>query len=865
MRDHLLDEQTDLAVLTASIEEVMVEECAQYKESKGRWKHSSDIDAKQWERFIDVANAGASLKRECLAPLARVSANWNADKVQYYGWASRGWKFCKLLGTAAKRNPNWPEALIKLNQLILRKIIDGQPLKNCVNPIEQVDVEDLAAWHNKDTFVKKRRNGYTLTCDPISESQLPAGYAFDRYGLITCEETTTQSQPPIQADETHSVHQTESLESDVSMAAPTGLVSDNAIVDVIAASVPSTPHNAQTSGENTSSTPLTTPPQSPANTSLVEYPENTQLHSHAASPDITAMSKADTSQTPLRTSSRLLMQPSRMPVPSIGGVRPSTREGGIQSKKRKANAGQENNGICTCTDTVSPKLLSVIERLQQTNTRENADIAATYRAQRDALCPRHVRLYALWATTGILRSQQSRGGDSSSASNWPTSYTEDSSFPYQAPKRRRSSLPTQLSQSSSVIGERNSSDDGELIFVSVPEDNTEARPSHRIAADAQFRDQVLTQLEQKMARNKPCETWGELNVEGMHALLSRAKQPATTGTESEKEAYFLTSQEAERRLEAHAAIHGPIITENQQQFRWNSHKGRPIEQLFRRMGNPDRSISVQKSSLSLQQSSFMPMQLETVRDIFLENKISQDPLNVLDLRNPLPRSILPRFLMGEDCQLLNRIRDTILEGTTAERCSAPIAEWNRWKDDEDWVLLAQGGAQTLTHQDSCGKATWLTVQEGQVGFGWLSRPSEEEKRCWSADPNAFEGGRIRYIVLRPGQTIYFEAGTIHFVSRLEQDQTLLLGGHIMRWSRIGSWIRILLNQLKFPDSTNEDVLPSAPTYVEAVAQLLKEQIRLSQSDQLISEKVIAEFFSVKKASSSKSIRSGANTITAIRS
>lgn len=865
MRNDLLDEQTDLLVLTASMEEVMVEECAQYKESKGRWTCSSDADAKQWERFVDVANAGASLKKKCLAPLIKVGAFWHVDKVQYYGWASTGWKFCKLLGTAASRNPDWAEALVKLNQLILRRIVDGQPLRDCGNPLAQVDLIDLAAWQNKDTFVKKGRNGYTLTCDPISNSQLPAGYAFDRYGLIRSEEVAAQSQPTIQADETCSVHQPEPLESDVSMAAPTRLVPDNAMVDVITVSVPSTPPNAQTSGESASSTPLTTPPQSPSNISIVEHPENTQLTSHAASPDITALSEADTSQKPLRTSSRLRVQPNRKPVQSIGRVPPSTRKGGSQSQKRRASSGQETNCVCTCTDTVSPKLLSAIEHLQQTNTREDADIAAAYRAQRDALCPRHVKLYALWATTGILRSQQSRDGHPLSASKRPTSYTEDSSFPYQATKRRRLSLPTQLSQSSSVIRERNSSDDRELVFISVPEDKTEARPFHHIATDVHFRDQVMTQLEQKTAQNKLCKTWGELNAQGMHALLSRARQPATTGTESGKEAYFSTSEEAERRLEAHAALHGPIITENQQQFRWDSHKGRPIEQFFRRMGNSSRSVSVQRSSLSLQQPSFVPMRLGIVRDIFVENKISQDPLNVLDLRNPLPRSILPSFLMGEDCQLLSRIRDTILEGTTAERCSAPVAEWNRWRDDEDWALLAQGGAQTLTHQDACGKATWLTVQEGQVGFGWLSRPSEEEKRCWSSDPNAFEGGQIRFVVLRPGQTIYFEAGTIHFVFRLEQDQTLLLGGHIMRWSRIGAWIQIVLNQLRFPDATNEDLLPSAPAYVEAVAQLLMEQTRLSQSDQLVSEEVIAEFFRIKKASYLKSIRSGANTIIAIRS
>ncbi|KAF9733857.1 hypothetical protein PMIN04_013076 [Paraphaeosphaeria minitans] len=833
MRDNLLDEQADLSMLTASIEEVMSEECAQYKESKGRWASSSDTDAKQWERFIDVASAGASLKKIFLAPLIKAGAFWHADKVRYYGWASAGWKFCKLLGTAASRNPDWAEALVKLNRLILRRIVDGQPLRNCVNPLGQIDLIDLAAWQNKDAYVKKGRNGYTLTYDPISNSQLPAGYAFDRYGLIVCEEVASQSSPSIQAEETCSLHQTESLECDVSMAAPTGLVPDNAMVDVIAPSVPSTPPNAQTSGESTCSTPLTTPLQSPANPSLVESPEDMQLDSQAVSPDIAAPSKLDTFQTSLRASSRLRNQCDRTPVPLIGRVASSIRKG--NSQKRKANSRQENDCICICTDTVSPKLISAIERLQQTNNKEDADIAAMYKAHHDALCPKHVKLYALWATTGILRSQPSRDGDL---------------------------LPASLKILHFHIKPQN-----DVAYHSqhnsLSPDKSEARPFHQITTDAHFRDQVLTQLEQKTARNKPCKTWGELNAQGMHALLRRARQPATTGAESGKEALFSTSEEAERRLEPHTVLHGPIITENQQQFRWDSHKGRPIEQLFRRMGSSGRSVSVQRSSLSLQQPSFVPMRLGTVRDIFLENKISQDPLNVLDLRNPLPRSILPSFLMGEDCQLLRRIRDTILEGATAERCSAPVAEWNQWRDDEDWALLAQGGAPTLTHQDGCGKATWLTVQEGQVGFGWLSRPSEEEKRCWSSDPNAFEGGQIRYVVLRPGQTVYFEAGTIQFVFRLEQDQTLLLGGHIMRWSCVGSWIQIVLNQLRFPDATNEDLLPAAPAYVEAVAQLLVEQTRLSKSDQLVSVEVIAEFFRVKKASFSQLFRSSANTIIVI--
>jgi hypothetical protein len=77
------------------------------------------------------------------------------------------------------------------------------------------------------------------------------------------------------------------------------------------------------------------------------------------------------------------------------------------------------------------------------------------------------------------------------------------------------------------------------------------------------------------------------------------------------------------------------------------------------------------------------MRLGDLQSLFMQNNISNDSLNVLDLRNPLPRSILPHFLTGEDCQLLSRVRDTVLEGTTAERCTASVVEWNKWKDDED--------------------------------------------------------------------------------------------------------------------------------------------------------------------------------------
>lgn len=104
------------------------------------------------------------------------------------------------------------------------------------------------------------------------------------------------------------------------------------------------------------------------------------------------------------------------------------------------------------------------------------------------------------------------------------------------------------------------------------------------------------------------------------------------------------------------------------------------------------------------------------------------------------------------------------------------------------------------------------------------------------------------MVLRPGQTVYFEAGTIHFVFRLEQHQTLLVGGHVLRWSRIESWMEVVLAQLRFPNTTNEDLQPSVRAYVKAVAQLVSEQLSLGRSDELGGKEAVARFFDLKTVS-----------------
>jgi hypothetical protein len=808
MRDELLEQQTELEWLFACMEEVMLQECPQYKETKSRSPASRDEEAKQWARFVNVAKSGAERRKECLAPITKASGLWGRDKALHYEWGFMGWKYSKKLGTAATRNAIWEEAVVKLNQLLLTRITNGEPLGLSTNPVTQTDLENLGAWRKTCDYTKTGRNGFTLPYQPLCRSTLPEGYTFDQYGLII---STEVAHPPKSAAVTQS-----SIRSE----APSPPLGDG-----VAASSPPASHG---------SSPATSPESSHPNRSVASSPLS-PLGTTPPADDITPSSTPEARETTTSKTYRADV----IPVPSAGRksdrlraaksykeppLRGCATSSPAKTKKRGQPSDTWDSRPCTCATTVAPELLSTID-CDQPTTAEDVKIAVQYAAQRRLLCKKHLEQYASWATNGMMCAP---------------SPSHDQTI-----KRRRISLPELGTSFGQAAAKRVSRNEPIAASIQGPVANIgRGRPVHDTTGDAVFREQVLAHLAHNVVR-RAAKTWGEQNNIVMYDLLSRARQPVTSGRDDEIEAYFLTGEEAEGRLDSNSVLHGPIVTENQQQLKWDLRKGKPLVQLFRRLVNLNRSVSVQKPSRSLEISSFVQMQLSDVRNKFQEN-VSKDPLNVLEMGSPLPRSILPSFLTGEDCQLLGRVRDAVLNGDSGERPAASITEWSQWKDVEDWVLLAQGGAQTLLHQDSCGKATWLTVQQGRVGFGWISRPSEEVLRSWSADPINYTGEKLRYVVLSPGQTIYFEAGTIHFVFRPVQDPTFLLGGHIMRWSRVDSMMEIVLNQLRFPDTTNEDLLPSAKVYVETVIALVSDLQRQGSIEELGGEKAVARFSQLKE-------------------
>ncbi|KAI1957991.1 hypothetical protein LOZ58_005466 [Ophidiomyces ophidiicola] len=315
--------------------------------------------------------------------------------------------------------------------------------------------------------------------------------------------------------------------------------------------------------------------------------------------------------------------------------------------------------------------------------------------------------------------------------------------------------------------------------------------------DKAFLRQVIKEIEQRQdARG----SHGGITNKLVHALLTRSKT-ADDGID----VHFWSGSRASVEVES-GNVSILIVVESQQLFQWSS-LDRPISQLFHRMRGFHREVSVQIPSRDGEHESFESRTLREVRERFLKSEETEDPWNVLDLHNPLP-STLPAFLMGANCQLLSQVRDLALMGNSAERPIAAIKTWNEWKNVLEWILLCEGGHNTAPHMDSHGFSTWLTVQEGHVGFGWMSRPTKQELDEWISDPQDYTG------------------------------QTLMFGGHILQWSSIEPWMEVIIAQTKNPDITNEDMESSVGKHIEAVADLVHEERSVSNLDKEMARKFL---------------------------
>ncbi|KAF5004679.1 hypothetical protein FDECE_8844 [Fusarium decemcellulare] len=321
---------------------------------------------------------------------------------------------------------------------------------------------------------------------------------------------------------------------------------------------------------------------------------------------------------------------------------------------------------------------------------------------------------------------------------------------------------------------------------------TDDRPTPDPVSDKEWVNKVLRETSHWIRDKAPKEETNR-KVEGNQivAYLEAGCPPNLDPKNGLIEAYYCSTTEARHLVDTRNET-VPIITHNQQPFDWRDEHG-PIHSLFTQWiknAMRNKKVVVQIPTLPTTDGTQTKRTLEQVyRKFVLKDGLEGELWKLLDLENPVPTPT-PPFLTSAKCQLLRRLRDEMNKGLPPEMGS--------------FILLSEGGNHTISHVDSHGFGTFITAQEGRHGFGWVSHPSEQDRRMWREDPYSVKH-LARYVVLRPGQTVFFPGNTIHFVFRALDEPTLATGGHILKWSTIMGWLRIMKFQQCDNSGANDDV------------------------------------------------------------
>lgn len=359
----------------------------------------------------------------------------------------------------------------------------------------------------------------------------------------------------------------------------------------------------------------------------------------------------------------------------------------------------------------------------------------------------------------------------------------------------------------------------------------EPRPIRDVKGDGMY-VQLMLKVLGLQSTAKTNDTAKEQSVT-MKALLERATHA------QEQDALFLTSSEAMEQLAPGKFWNNVIITAEQQPLPLQT-----IDQFLREFYEEEVLVWIQDCSAksSKQAPSIRQVPIKAVRERFASDQpVHPKPWNLLELATHHEDGLRPRFLNNEDCRLLTKLKIPTAADHT-RRKTYPVG----FKEVEKWALLAQAGALTLPHQDSHGYSTYITVNVGLVGFGWLSSPTTEKRAEWNKRTQKFIDGPWKYVVLKPGQTVYFPAGTVHFVFRLPSaGNTLAFGGHVLRCSNIVHWVRCLLEEVKSASVTNEDLTDSATGYLERVERFVVEAKKSGGVERWGGAESIDEFLMLK--------------------
>lgn len=358
------------------------------------------------------------------------------------------------------------------------------------------------------------------------------------------------------------------------------------------------------------------------------------------------------------------------------------------------------------------------------------------------------------------------------------------------------------------------------------------RPTNDTAFNQDFVAQMIRALR---IRVKPhAKMFGDRQNSSILHLLENA------GAANDSEMLFMSGAEAAAKLATGVFHNGPILTEGQQPLSLQS-----IEHFLGEHYDDDMNVFIQDPSVKIAGGALFAREVTigAVKRRLLGGKSKGRPWNCLELATHVEDGLRPAFLSGEDSRLLTKVKIE-QDQSYAGRRSFPQG----YKEVEKWALLAESGALTEPHQDSHGYSTYITINQGTVGFGWLSYPSDQERRQWIANPSSSSvaADRFRYVVMRPGQTVFFPAGTIHFVFRLPSaGHTLAFGGHVLRCSNIAHWVKCLLEEKENTNITNEDLTSSAPGYLDRVEKFVKQAQKNGTTEKWGGANAVEEFLRLK--------------------
>ena len=364
-----------------------------------------------------------------------------------------------------------------------------------------------------------------------------------------------------------------------------------------------------------------------------------------------------------------------------------------------------------------------------------------------------------------------------------------------------------------------------------------------MSADETYLQQAIEEFS-KQHRCCPKRSYRRETLESSLRYFRRFEMPRAKDAHSPS-----TEQEAWRLLARDKPIHRPVFVRdgaNWSMIDRNDHR-RPIEQLFDFLHDPSEEEEYQDESAS-SGARHKNMSVREIKSRFLSQQQQQDgsapprfPRNFPDLRNPMLDRGIPRFMQSAQCTLLHDImrgqlgceaKDVCDCGDDGdgekERCGHRIRRdeymvlqqiWRYWQGT---VMLAEPGSVTLPHWDKYSTSTWIACIEGEIGFGWLADPTDEEKTSWLEDVSEPKG-RWLFRVLRPGDVVYMPPGTMHFVFRRPGGgQTMGFASQMLRRADMLAWLQHLKIEMGYAVS---DVIEDAP-YAQIVPGTLNGLLRL---------------------------------------